>query len=81
MGTVLAHQILCTFVLLAPLCCQLAVAPALSQVQHKRAVFAMYRNAAVARDVADDGITAYGVATFGDTGHQVVDATDSDVCF
>ena len=41
----------------------------------------MYRDAAVARDVADDRIARYRVAAFGDAGHQVVHAADGDVRF
>src|ERR1039458_3008910 len=66
--------------LLAPLGSQLAVASALRQAQHERAVFAMYRDAPIARDVADDHIRRYGLAAFGYSGHQVVHAADCDVC-
>lgn len=42
----------CLSSLLTPLGNQLALAPAPSQAQHQRAVFAMYRDAAIAREAA-----------------------------
>ena len=75
----LAHSSRSLPSLLSPLCRQFAVASALRHAQHERAVFAMYRDSPVARDVADDRIARYRVTAFGDAGHQVVHATDGDV--
>ena len=50
-------------------------------MQHERAILAMYRNPAITSDVADDGISVYRTAAFGDAGHQVVYAAYGDVCF
>ena len=67
--------------LLLPFRRQFSILPALHQVQHKRAIFAMDRNPAIARYIADDGIPFYRVAAFGYAGHQVVDSAHGDFCF
>ena len=62
----------------APLRRQFAVASAFRHAQHESAVFTVYRNAAVARDIADNRISRRRVAAFGDAGHQVAHAADGD---
>src|ERR1035438_3855922 len=68
------------YILLAPLRRQHPVASGFRKSKHERAVFAMYGDAPVARDVAYDVIGRCRFAAFGDPGHQVVYAADGDVC-